>query len=87
MGITFEEIHRNGAIAYAIYNYIRHTGDNNYIVDYGLELLIALARFWSQRASFSEVKQNMLFWELRVQMNMKIMSTITGIQILWPGGR
>ena len=55
--ITFEEIHRNGAIAYAIYNYIRHTGDNNYIVDYGLELLIALARFWSQRASFSEVKQ------------------------------
>ena len=25
--ITFEEIHRNGAIAFAIYNYIRYTGD------------------------------------------------------------
>ncbi len=25
--ITFEEIHRNGAIAFAIFNYIRHTGD------------------------------------------------------------
>ncbi len=26
--ITFEEIHRNGAIAYAIYNYIKYTGDD-----------------------------------------------------------
>jgi maltose phosphorylase len=52
--ITFEEIHRNGAIAFAIYNYIRHTGDEGYIADYGLELLIGLSRFWSQRATFSE---------------------------------
>ncbi|MCD6345916.1 MAG: glycoside hydrolase family 65 protein [Bacteroidales bacterium] len=51
--ITFEEIHRNGAIAYAIYNYIRHTGDSNYLFDYGLEVLIALSRFWAQRATFS----------------------------------
>jgi maltose phosphorylase len=52
--ITFEEIHRNGAIAYAIYNYIRHTGDTEYIADYGLEVLIGISRFWSQRATFSE---------------------------------
>jgi len=52
--ITFEEIHRNGAIAYAIYNYIRHTGDTGYMKDYGLEVLIAISRFWSQRVSFSE---------------------------------
>jgi maltose phosphorylase len=52
--ITFEEIHRNGAIAYAIYNYIRHTGDEEYMTDYGLEVLIAISRFWSQRATFSE---------------------------------
>ncbi len=26
--ITFEEIHRNGAIAYAIYNYVNYTGDD-----------------------------------------------------------
>ena len=51
--ITFEEIHRNGAIAFAIYNYVRHTGDAGYISDYGLEILIGLSRFWSQRASFS----------------------------------
>jgi len=55
--ITFEEIHRNGAIAYAIFNYIRHTGDRQYLVEYGLEVLIALSRFWVQRVNFSSSKQ------------------------------
>jgi maltose phosphorylase len=54
--ITFEEIHRNGAIAFAIYNYIRHTGDNQYLIDYGLEVLIAVSRFWSQRVNWSAEK-------------------------------
>jgi maltose phosphorylase len=52
--ITFEEIHRNGAIAFAIYNYIRHTGDDEYMGDYGLEVLIGISRFWSQRTTYSE---------------------------------
>ncbi len=55
--ITFEEIHRNGAIAYAIYNYIRHTGDDSYLGEYGLEVLIGISRFWSQRFNFSDSKQ------------------------------
>ncbi|MEA1785550.1 glycoside hydrolase family 65 protein [Arenibacter sp. GZD96] len=55
--ITFEEIHRNGAIAFAIYNYYRFTGDYSYIPDMGLEVLIGIARFWSQRATFSVPKQ------------------------------
>lgn len=55
--ITFEEIHRNGAIAYAIFNYVRYTGDHDYLIDYGLEVLIAIARFWSQRVNWSEEKQ------------------------------
>jgi maltose phosphorylase len=54
--ITFEEIHRNGAIAFAIYNYIRHTQDDAYLADAGLEVLIAIARFWAQRATFSKEK-------------------------------
>jgi maltose phosphorylase len=54
--ITFEEIHRNGAIAYAIFNYIRHTGDQNYLAEYGLEVLIALSRFWAQRCNWSQEK-------------------------------
>ena len=52
--ITFEEIHRNGAIAYAIYDYIRYTGEKEYLSEYGLEVLIAIARFWAQRVHFSE---------------------------------
>ncbi len=54
--ITFEEIHRNGAIAYAIYNYTRYTGDESYLEDYGLEVLIAISRFWAQRANLSKEK-------------------------------
>ncbi|MDE2135049.1 MAG: glycoside hydrolase family 65 protein [Alphaproteobacteria bacterium] len=54
--ITFEEIHRNGAIAFAIFNYVRHTEDEKYLADYGLEVLIGIARFWSQRATFSNDK-------------------------------
>jgi maltose phosphorylase len=55
--ITFEELHRNGAIAYAIFNYVRYTADEGYLVDYGLEVLLGIARFWSQRVSWSEDKQ------------------------------
>jgi maltose phosphorylase len=54
--ITFEEIHRNGAIAFAIYNYTRYTGDYSYIPEMGLEVMIGIARFWHQRASFSTAK-------------------------------
>ena len=51
--ITFEEIHRNGAIAFAIFNYYRFTGDYSYIPEKGLEVLIGITRFWHQRATFS----------------------------------
>ena len=54
--ITFEEIHRNGAIAFAIYNYHRFTDDYSYIPEKGLEVLIGIARFWNQRATFSKAK-------------------------------
>lgn len=56
--ITFEEIHRNGAIAYAIFDYIRYTGDEKYLTEYGLEVLIAISRFWAQRANWSSHKNN-----------------------------
>lgn len=55
--ITFEEIHRNGAIAFAIFNYIRYFGDEAYLAEYGLEVLIGIARFWAQRFNWSEAKQ------------------------------
>ncbi|MEL6123734.1 MAG: glycoside hydrolase family 65 protein, partial [Bacteroidota bacterium] len=51
--ITFEEIHRNGAIAYAIFDYIRYTGDQEYLGEYGIEVLVGIARFWAQRVHMS----------------------------------
>lgn len=55
--ITFEEIHRNGAIAYAIFDYIRYTDDWEYLAPYGFEVLLAISRFWAQRVNWSEDKQ------------------------------
>jgi maltose phosphorylase len=55
--ITFEEIHRNAAIAFAIFNYIRYTGDDAYLAEYGLEVLIGIARFWAQRVNWSEARR------------------------------
>jgi maltose phosphorylase len=55
--ITFEEIHRNGAMAWAIHTYMEHTGDRSYLEEGGLEVLIAIARFWAQRVHWSEMKQ------------------------------
>ena len=55
--ITFEEIHRNGAIAYAIYNYVRYNNEPSYLAEYGLEVLIGISRFWAQRINWSVPKQ------------------------------
>lgn len=52
--ITFEEIHRNGAIPYAIYNYTNYTGDTSYLQTKGLEVLTEVARFWADRVHFSK---------------------------------
>jgi maltose phosphorylase len=54
--ITFEEIHRTSAMAYAIRDYIDYTGDKDYLVEYGLEVLIGIARFWAQRVNWSADK-------------------------------
>jgi len=55
--ITFEEIHRNGSMVYAIHNYERFTGDTTYVPEMGLEVIIAVARFWKQRATYSSIKK------------------------------
>ncbi|WP_438761322.1 glycoside hydrolase family 65 protein [Enterococcus sp. AZ194] len=52
--ITFEEIHRNGSIAYAIYNYTNYTGDRSYIDSDGIKVLVSIARFWADRVHYSK---------------------------------
>ncbi len=55
--ITFEEIHRNGAIAYAIFDYIRYTNEWEYLAPNGFEVLLAISRFWAQRVNWSDERQ------------------------------
>lgn len=55
--ITFEEIHRNGAMVYAIDQYVRYTGDRSYWWQGGLEVMVGVARFWAQRVHWSERRQ------------------------------
>lgn len=54
--ITFEEIHRTSAMAYAIRDYINYTGDKSYWSEFGLEVLIGISRFWAQRVNWSSDK-------------------------------
>jgi len=54
--ITFEEIHRNGAIVYAIYDYIKYTGDHDYMANFGIDVVVSVARFWAQRVNWSSDK-------------------------------
>ena len=52
--ITFEEIHRNGSIIYAIYNYTNYTGDYSYIEKKGIDVIVEVARFWASRVHYSK---------------------------------
>ncbi|GGL60954.1 glycoside hydrolase family 65 protein [Sporolactobacillus putidus] len=54
--ITFEEIHRNGDIAFAIYNYTRYTGDKSYVLNEGSKVLTEISRFWADRIHYSQRK-------------------------------
>ena len=54
--ITFEEIHRNGAIAFAIWHEAVFTKDRSYMLKEGYEVLVSIARFWQQRVNYSAQK-------------------------------
>lgn len=51
--ITFEEIHRNAAISYAIKHYTDYTGDESYQVEKGIDVLIETSRFWASRVVYN----------------------------------
>ncbi|HTI15634.1 MAG TPA: hypothetical protein VL461_13885 [Dictyobacter sp.] len=46
----FIELHITASIAYAVWEYWRVTGDDAFIKDYGAEILLSTALFWSSRA-------------------------------------
>lgn len=57
------EIHINADIPYAIDHYYQVTGDVDFILNYGAEIYMETARYWSSRFSYDEKKDiyNMLF--------------------------
>lgn len=48
------EHHITSDIAYAIHQYWRTTGDDNFMRDYGAEIIFEAARFWGSRAEWDE---------------------------------
>ena len=52
--ITFEEIHRNGAMVLALRNFEQYTGDDRYLRSEGVAVAVAVARFWAQRVHWSD---------------------------------
>lgn len=50
--ITFEEIHRNAAIFYAIWYYYTYTGDKDYLKQYGMPVMLEICRYWVSRVSW-----------------------------------
>jgi alpha,alpha-trehalose phosphorylase len=49
---TFGEIHINAIVPYAIYLYVRTTGDREYLYHQGIEVVLETSRFWASRADF-----------------------------------
>jgi len=58
--ITFEEIHRNAAISYAIKNYTDYTGDENYLIEKGIDVLVETSRYWVSRVNYNPQKDVMM---------------------------
>lgn len=54
--ITFEEIHRNGAITYAIKLYTDYTGDFSYLTQKGIDVLVEISRYWASRVNYNLAK-------------------------------
>ncbi len=55
--ITFEEIHRNAAIAYAIFMAHEYTHDDAYLREYGMPVLLDICRYFVSRMTWQPRKR------------------------------
>ncbi|MGV8983327.1 glycoside hydrolase family 65 protein [Clostridium sp.] len=51
-----EEYHINSDIAFGIVEYYRATNDKEFLVNYGIEILLDTAKFWQSRVEYSKVE-------------------------------
>lgn len=61
--IGFSEVHITADIAYAIDNYVSASGDFEFFLDYGAEIIIKIARYWASRFTYDAQSDlyNMLY--------------------------
>ena len=57
MGSTVQ-FHINADIAYAVKNYLAVTGDQQFLYDYGAEIIFETARMWADRGCFIELRDD-----------------------------
>jgi len=49
-----EEIHITACVAYGAISYVAHTGDWQFMLDYGAEMLVETSRFWASRLEYNQ---------------------------------
>ncbi len=52
-----QEHHITADVAFAVFNYFRATDDEDFLLNYGLEILLETARFWASRVKYNRVKR------------------------------
>jgi len=53
-----QEIHISSDIVYGIYHYYRITGDKEFMLNYGLEIIFEVAKFWYSRLEYNKKRKN-----------------------------
>lgn len=48
-----EEFHINSDIVYAMFEYFRASGDKNFLLKYGLEIILETAKFWQSKLEYN----------------------------------
>lgn len=54
--VAVYEHHVTAAVAYGICNYVKITGDREYLYNQGAEILVETARFWNSRCQYNEAQ-------------------------------
>ncbi|MGH9115040.1 MAG: glycoside hydrolase family 65 protein, partial [Acidimicrobiales bacterium] len=55
--LSHNQRHVNAAIFYNIWHYWQVTGDEPFLVDYGAEMMLEIARFWASIAHYNPVRE------------------------------
>ena len=53
---TYRQRHVGSAVAYSTWHYYQATGDRAFLIDYGAEMLLEVARFWASIASYDHAR-------------------------------